>query len=154
MKKSLTLVSLFLSTNLFANTPAPQSTEVPQPKLVLQVMDFSRKVATALPENKLSRSNAKLQLCWTAFDMPFLPTNHVVQQISSPRGGKFVATVGSSISSKDGTTHTITSTMEDKGRGALSQCWQFDKTDPIGKYSIAVRINNTNFPAMPFEIVK
>lgn len=124
-----------------------------QPKLALRVFDTSSKVARPLAKNELSISQ-KHELCWIAFDMPFQAMNNVTEVFQTPEASKYSAPNAVVTSSKDNKTHTITSTRKVDSNGNLSNCWKFDNSDPKGKHTLSVRINDIIFPAQSFEIVK
>lgn len=151
MKKSLTLI--FGSLVFLANTHAfAQSTEQ-LPMIAVQVVDMSGKVAHALETNTLSISK-KHKLCWVAFNMPLSANNNVMELFHSPDKATFSAAKGNTVSSNEQKTHLVSTVMQPNGNNTISNCWDFSKKDPLGQYRLEVRVNNIQFPARTFEVVK
>ena len=125
-----------------------------QPMMKFGVFDTSNKVPREVAGNKYSISNKNHKLCWAAFNMPFQPTNQVIEVFNSPKKAKFSDPQGSAVSSKDGKTHTISLNMKSVNNEFIERCWNFDKNDPLGKYSLEVKVNNIGFPVQTFEVVK
>lgn len=146
MKKALVLLTALVSASAFAETQ-PVDT---RPMMKFGVYDTSNKVAREVPGNKYSISNKHHRLCWVAFNMPFQPSNQVVEVFNSPKNAKF----SGAVSSKDGKTHTIKLHTASSNNEFLERCWRFEKTDPKGKYSLSVSVNDVTFPATQFEVVK
>lgn len=160
MKKSLAVLFGFMSINTFAagNLSAEQKVDPNQiqPKLKLAVYDLSGKVPKDIGQ-KYSLSKQNQALCWTAFDMPFSPTNqnHITQIITAPNGkAKFVAEGSGITVSPDKRTTTITSVLPSYNNQFIEYCWAFDKTDPRGKYSITVQVNDVKFGTLTYEVTK
>ncbi|MGX2955964.1 hypothetical protein ACWIW6_06825 [Ursidibacter sp. B-7004-1] len=156
MNKALALALGILSTTVFAEDKVQQESleKSLEPKLALTIYDTSNKVPRAVEGLKYSLKAKNLSLCWTAFDMPFIQSNKVVELFHSPKAGKFTDTSGSSVSSKDKKQHTIENYLPSVNGQYIHRCWNFDKKDPLGKYSVEVQINDIKFPALSFEVVK
>ena len=150
MKKALILLTSLVSASAFAETQ-PVDT---RPMMKFGVYDTSNKVAREVANKKYSISNKNHTLCWSAFNMPFQPTNQVVEVFNSPQKAKFNNLQGSAVSAKDGKTHTISTNMPSVNNEFIERCWYFDKNDPVGKYTLELRVNNIAFPVQTFEVVK
>lgn len=154
MKKTVAMFALAFSAMAMADTPSQSTQALPQnqPMLKLGVYDLSNNVPREV--EKYSVSNKQHHLCWTAFNMPFEAKNDLIEVFTSPSKADFADNSGSISSSKDGKTHTITTQIASQNNQFVQRCWQFSKEDPIGKYSVKVRINNIEFPAQTFEVNK
>lgn len=149
MKKLLAIALSCISIAGHAETKAPTM----QPMLKLQVLDMSNKVGRAVENNKLSLSKTH-QLCWVAFNMPFKATNEVVEIFQSPAPSKFGSAAGSVSTSADRLTHKITTHMPSSNNERVDNCWRFEKSDPKGKYSLTIQVNDIIFPPQTFEVTK
>lgn len=38
--------------------------------------------------------------------------------------------------------------------GAITQCWQFSKNDPVGTYQLELQFNDIVFKGLAFQILK
>ncbi|QIW16142.1 hypothetical protein A4G20_07260 [Pasteurellaceae bacterium RH1A] len=154
MKKFITIaLAAALASPVFA-AEQKQAPEHP-PRLVLSVFDFSGKVPKDTKSLKLSRSNKNLRLCWYTLDTPVKETALVIEEFTSPKGGKFISPNMTTQSSNNNTRHVVT---RNKHKSVNSEyvetCWTFDKRDPIGQYSLAVKVDDIHFPALKFSIEK
>lgn len=151
MKKFFATGMVLLSGMVLANG----TTQTP-PMLKAGVYDISNKVARDTGDT-YSISNKNLRLCWAAFNMPFEVGNQnkIVQVFVAPNNkAKFSNPNGSTAVSKDGKTSTVTSMKASRNNEVIEECWQFDNTDPLGKYTLSVQVNNVAFGAYQFELVK
>lgn len=158
MKKTVIIALNLLAGTAIVNQAIAQtsSQESKQPMLSLEVFDSSSSVPSVVEGRKFSVSKKNLDLCWTAFNMPVLANNSVVEVFVAPKKATFIAE-GSQVSkSKDGKKHTITSTFSTKQTDfdLVRKCWRFDKKDPLGKYTVEIQVNNIKFPAQTFHVVK
>lgn len=157
MKKALLLALGLVATNAFANSETSAAVSVnDKPIMKIAVYDVSNKVARELG-NKFSLKESKNQrLCWVVFNMPFQPnSNTVIEEFTAPTNkAKFIAPQASVVVSKDGKTSTITRSMVAKNNEYIENCWRFDNSDPLGKYTLKVQVNNVTFGTSEFEIVK
>lgn len=160
MKKYLTLAtSLFAMSNIaFAEEKPVQSSiqsSAKPPMMTLYVLDSSSKVARPLQTTTYSVKNTQIhKLCWTAVNIPFKASNEVVETFVAPAKSTFMAKEGSVISSEDKTKHEITYRKPSSNNESISNCWQFDNSDPKGKYTLQIRVNNILFPTQTFEVTK
>lgn len=161
MKKlfALATCAVLLSSAAFAAEkpnaqPEAQQKDAPKYQLGLTVFDVSSKVPTNLNKTEISRSS-KQQLCWVAVG-EFQPKNDVVEVFTAPAKMQFNVQpeLGVSVSSADKKSHTITTKRDGMNEGKnVSSCWTFDKKDPRGKYTIAVKINDVTFEPLKFTVV-
>lgn len=150
MKKLFAIAMLSCaSISGYAETPAANM----QPMLKVQVLDMSNKVGRAVENNRLSLSKTH-QLCWVAFNMPFKASNEVIEVFQSPAPSKFGSAAGSVSTSADRLTHKITTRMTSSNNERLDNCWRFEKSDPKGKYSLTIQVNDIIFPPQTFEVTK
>lgn len=124
-----------------------------EPKMILGTFERTNTGFKPTSQNAVSRSNPNMQICWIAFDLNMTPKVNVTELIISPQRTIFGTATGQSSSSADGKQHQILSTL-DNVNGTVSQCWQFDKTDPIGQYSIDIQIDDIVFPTQIFNVIK
>lgn len=151
MKKFFAAGMVLLSGMAFANGAAQNP-----PMLKAGVYDISNKVARDIGDT-YSISNKNLRLCWSAFNMPFEAgnKNRVTQVFVAPNNkAKFSSPTGSTAVSKDGKTSTVTSMVASRNNEVIEECWRFDNTDPLGKYTLSVQVNDVAFGAYEFELVK
>ena len=157
MNKTFVLVLGILSSAVLAEDKVlqPLPEKVIEPKLHLAIFDTSNKVARQIEGLQYSLSNHKnLSLCWTAFDLAIKHKNQVKEIFSSPKKATFTDSSGINNRSKEGTKHQIETNLAGTNNEFIQKCWAFDKSDPLGKYSIEVQINNIKYPALSFEIIK
>ncbi|SUT86427.1 Uncharacterised protein [Actinobacillus ureae] len=150
MKKLFALALTAVSVSSYAETKPAVNT---QPMLRMQVLDMSSNVPSPVANNQLSLSK-KHQLCWVAFNMPFKASNQVVEVLQAPSTLKVTSEDGNVVSTSDQQTHRITTLLKSSNNERLDKCWGFEKTDPTGKYSLTIQVNDVVFPPQPFEVVK
>ena len=143
-------MATLVSATAFAESQAINT----QPMMKFGVFDTSNKVVREVADNKYSISNKNHTLCWTAFNMPFQPDNNIVEIFKSPKKANFSDPQGNSTTSEDGQTHTISLNMKSVNNEFIERCWNFDKNDPLGKYTLEVKVNDINFPVQTFEVVE
>ncbi|WGE32615.1 pseudouridine synthase [Actinobacillus genomosp. 2] len=156
MKKHLMLaMGLLSSVTAIANTtPDTTPAKETRPMLAIYLLDLNGKVAKPIRSTTYSVSQKNLHLCWEAVNVPFTAKNQVTEIFNAPAPAKFTEQGVTVVSSNDGKTHTISRQLASHNNEFIRKCWKFDKTDPKGEYTLQVRINNIEFPAMPFNIVK
>lgn len=128
---------------------APRDT---RPMMRFGVFDTSNAVARQV--EKYSASNPAHRLCWAAFNMPFQPSNQIIEVFKSPQKANFMDPASRTTSSKDGKTHTIETSLPSSNGEFIERCWAFDTKDPIGKYSVDIKVNDVTYPTQYFEVVK
>lgn len=156
MKKYLLLAMAFASTAALANTQANTNAtkEAKPPMMVLTTVDVSGKVAKPLNSTVYSLSREKTELCWEVINVPFIAKNKVVEVFNAPAKSKFTHPDASVTTSNEDKTHTIVSHVPSANNEFIRRCWKFDKTDPIGNYTLDLRVNDIIFPTQKFSIVK
>ncbi len=155
MKKTL---ALFLTTTLLSTaalaTNAKKVANPSTPRLYLSVIDVSASKPVDLQKTEISRS-AKQQLCWSATGGIFPTPSEVTEVFTSPKPTTFQAGDSFSMSSADKKVHTITSKKTPSNDNkVVSGCWQFDKTDPTGQYSLSVKIGNIQYGQLNFKVTE
>lgn len=151
MKKTLAIVCGLLTASIAMAAEQPTTLTKEQieaaPKMNFGVFDTSSKVPSKLATNIYSVSKSKdLQVCWAAFDMPLQENNQAVEVFNTPAASKFVEKNGLVTSSSDNKQHTVTTQVKRTNNEFVTKCWSFDNTDPLGKYTIDVKVNNIVFP--------
>lgn len=152
MKKLLVLSSLLAITGTALAVNQEKNVDT-APKMYLSVLDTSSQVPRSVDNRVYSVSNKNLQLCWFVRDMQFAPSNQVVEVFIAPNDkGQFMkadATI-----SKNSNIHTIRSSKKATNDEVISNCWRFDNTDPLGKYTLDLQVNDFVFKGVQFELVK
>lgn len=171
MKKLAIAALCALSGMAFANSEQkaestqPQSTAQPAaqtqvqealPVVVLAVYDVTdSKNVKRLEKREVSRSNPNHRLCWTAANVEPNNANLTIEQFTTPTTINFVDEQGVRAQhDKSGKVHLFTGRAATLNGGLVEKCWKFDKKYPVGEYGFALRVNNTEFSAMTFKIVK
>lgn len=157
MKKTLIMVALtaiFASNISLAENKETKATTAP--KVVLRVLDTSGKVAHDTGSRIYSVSNKNLMLCWDAFDMQFASgnNNRVIETFVAPNADAKFVKPASTVRKVDNSIIVNSASVAVNGDKVLQSCWMFDKTDPLGKYSLTVQINDIVFDGLSFELVK
>lgn len=147
----MTLAALLSASNVMAaSAPAAEQ----PPIMVLTTVDFSGEQPKALGSTSYSLSTPNIQLCWEVLNTPLGLQNKVIETFNTPAEAAFSSPSSEVVVSKDKKQHELTSTLPATVTGTLSRCWKFDKTDPIGKYTLELKVNDIVFQKQQFEIVK
>lgn len=167
MKKLAIAALCALSGMAFANSeqkaestqpkPAEQTqVEEARPVVLLAVYDVTdSKNVKRLEKREVSRSNPNHRLCWTAANVEPNNANLTIEQFTTPTTINFVDEQGVRAQhDKSGKVHLFTGRAATLNGGLVEKCWKFDKKYPVGEYGFALRVNNTEFSAMTFKIVK
>lgn len=171
MKKLAIAALCALSGMAFANSEQkaestqPQSTAQPaaqtqvqeaRPVVVLAVYDVTdSKNVKRLEKREVSRSNPNHRLCWTAANVEPINVNLTIEQFTTPTTINFVDEQGVRAQhDKSGKVHLFTGRAATLNGGLVEKCWKFDKKYPVGEYSLALRVNDIEFSAITFKIVK
>lgn len=167
MKKLAIAALCALSGMAFANSeqkaestqpkPAEQTqVEEARPVVLLAVYDVTdSKNVKRLEKREVSRSNPNHRLCWTAANVEPINVNLTIEQFTTPTTINFVDEQGVRAQhDKSGKVHLFTGRAATLNGGLVEKCWKFDKKYPVGEYGFALRVNNTEFSAMTFKIVK
>lgn len=123
------------------------------PAIQLSVIQKVGSSTRPLNSLQLSRSAKDLSLCWQVVNIPVASAMNIEETFIAPKRSVMVDTHSQVISSSDGRTHRILSTQH-SSNGIAEKCWNFDKTDPTGKYQLNVKVNDVEFKDLSFEIVK
>lgn len=167
MKKLAIAALCALSGMAFANSeqkaestqpkPAEQTqVEEARPVVLLAVYDVTdSKNVKRLEKREVSRSNPNHRLCWTAANVEPINANLAIEQFTTPTTINFIDEQGTRAQQdKSGKIHIFTGRVGTLNGGFVEKCWKFDKKYPVGEYGFALRVNNTEFSAMTFKIVK
>lgn len=165
MKKLAITALCALSGMAFANTeqkaestqPAAQTqAQETRPMALFAAYDVTdSKNAKRLEKREVSRSNPNHRLCWTAANVEPINVNLIIEQFTTPTTINFVDEQGTRAQQdKSGKIHIFTGRAATLSGGLVEKCWKFDKKYPVGEYSLALRVNNIEFDAMTFKIVK
>lgn len=149
MKKLFALTLGLLSATAMADQPIANG----QPAVFLRVVDFSGKAPRPIEGNKVSISK-KHQLCWATLNMSIVGKTRVTETFHSPSATNFKAENAQSYASNDKKDFMIVSEITPNNDQSISRCWQLEKKDPIGKYSLDVQVGDVTFSGLKFEVVK
>lgn len=152
MKKyMMTLAALLAASNVMAaSAPAAEK----PPIMVLTTVDFSGEQPKPLASTSYSLAAKNIQLCWEVVNAPLMIQNNVVEIFSTPAQAVFNSQGSEVEVSKDKKQYTLKTMLPATAAGTVSRCWTFDKTDPIGKYTLELKVNDIVFQKQQFEIVK
>lgn len=153
MKKQLALTLGLIATVTLAANAQNQPVANSQPAAFIQVLDLSGKTPRTISGNKVSLSK-KQQLCWGTLNIKFTGKTRVTETFHSPAATKFTSDKDQSYASNDKKEFVIVSEVMPSKDNSISRCWQLEKKDPIGKYSLDVQIGDINFSGLKFEVVK
>ncbi|WP_373767814.1 hypothetical protein [Glaesserella sp.] len=151
MKKTLGIVLSMLSVAVAAQNVQKQPEQ--RPMLNLAVYDTANKVAKPIG-TQYSVGKKGQQLCWVVINMPFQARNSVTEIFHSPAEAQFGDPAGTTVSSEDKKRHQISMTLPSSSNEFIQRCWRFDHRDPLGQYTLEVRVNDIVFPAQRFELIK
>lgn len=154
MKHYLAILFAFTANIVLAQT---EKTAEAQPSLALRVFEVNNGVPAPTDSTiySVSKKNTQ-QLCWLAFNMPFNAENVTVEVFKSPSSANFLRNRASIEANADKTLTTVTAqhVKAINNNQVISQCWRFDESDPLGQYSLSVRVNDIQFPPQTFTVVK
>lgn len=158
MNKLWAVVALAMATNYSLaaadKKPAEPKPFEGKPAVALQVFDASGKVAKPIKGTKLNIAKKQDRLCWHSINVPVQGNVMIAEAIYAPAKAKAAASGSQVIPSPDGTSNTIITNLTNVNKEYVSRCWNFDNTDPVGKYKIDIQINDQVFKGLEFEIVK
>ncbi|MBS9783217.1 MAG: hypothetical protein KGV46_01535 [Pasteurella sp.] len=150
--KKFNLVSLISCVLLFAS-----NTSVAAPNFKISVLQYNPSSGSAVDSksNTISLSQKNKQVCWFKRDLKPNTIYHIKQTVLSPAGGFFSTPSGITLTNEEKTRHAIVSTNKASAEGVINTCWAFaTDTDPIGDYSLQVKINQDEYPALKFKLVQ
>lgn len=155
MKKSLvlTLLCATLASPVAFSELAPVE---PASAFHLGVYDFSSQVPVASKKLEISHSSKKQQLCWNVAGV-FNSSVQVTEIFTSPSAANFAIppSVGVATSSADKLMHTIVGSRGSVNNGTLVvSCWRFEEGDPLGQYTLKVKVNQKTYGPVSFRVVK
>lgn len=121
--------------------------------VALSAVEMVGDVKKILHTTRVSRSNPNHHLCWEVVGVARLHTDgHRVQEvIVSPTFMRFIDPNASIYSGDNGTRHIIDSVVSGTA-DAVSKCWKFDSTDPVGNYTLTLTVSGVPFTALPFTV--
>ncbi|MEG9488564.1 hypothetical protein [Mannheimia indoligenes] len=156
MNKLFTVLTLAMVSHYsFAAVEKPVTKPLDgKPAVAIQIFDVSGKVAKPIQGNKLNIAKKQNRLCWNSINVPVEGKVMIAEAIYAPAKSKAISEGSQVQASPDGTSNTIITNLNNVTEKYVSRCWDFDKTDPIGKYKMDVQINDQVFKGLEFEIVK
>lgn len=156
MKKFLVIGLAFLSGLAFAETNKEVVNATPEkPFASIQVFDISGSEPKLMEGNKLSRSKPR-QLCITLANLPVQEQNLFAEYFQAP-APMSLGLEGASIQVEENKKNFLITSNVPKGavsNNILLQCWQFNKENPIGTYTLDLQFNDIVFKGLKFEILK
>ncbi len=155
-KTAIFITALFTATSLFAALPTPKQQApqaVSQPEQPTQPMLFVGTIKNNSFNSNLRKFNRtdNKTFCWVVRDLPQdRETVSSLITFQTPQKANFSR---NDIVSKDKTIHQFSGRLTVKD-GIVGECWEFEKTDPVGRYSFQVAIEDLQFPVVQFELVE
>ncbi|PID51132.1 MAG: hypothetical protein CR960_02505 [Pasteurellales bacterium] len=148
--KKFSLISLVSCIFLFAS-----NTSLATSNFKISILQYNPNSGSAIESksNEISLSQKNKQVCW--FNTGLKPNSiyHIKQTIISPNDGFFSMPAGITLSNEEKTRHAIVSTNKASAEGVINTCWAFaTDTDPIGDYSLQVKVNQDEYPALKFKL--
>lgn len=125
-----------------------------KPAIAMQILDISGKVARPIKGTTLSISKKQNRLCWSSVNVPTVGKVMVAEAFYAPSEFKIFSEGSEVRTSPDKKSHTVVTHMNQVGNQNITRCWNFDESDPKGKYQMEIQINNQVFKGLSFEIVK
>ncbi|MDP8101436.1 hypothetical protein [Phocoenobacter atlanticus] len=105
--------------------------------------------------NTISVSDKKTHLCWSINNLEANTGYDIVEEFTSPPNGYFDNGTSTTITNSDKTKHTLLSKKESSQDGFISSnCWYFSKEDPLGNYTLTIKVNGTPYSNFPFKLTK
>ena len=155
MKKNLilALITTVLSAT-FVTEVSAMSRDTPE--IILSVFDKRQNPSPDLHKKEISRSNKNELVCWVAtgiFDEQEIVTETLeaegIHELSTDdlKNAKLV-------SSPDEKVNSVTYTNPRKTPNTMSNCWEFEPQDPIGKYVLTVKIGEKELEKQVFYVGK
>ena len=156
MKKNLilALITTVLSAT-FVTEVSAMSRDTPE--IILSVFDKRQNPSPDLHKKEISRSNKNEKVCWIA-------TGHFRKKVNVTETFKAQAKSqmefneapnGQITSSPNKKTHSITYTAKPLENGKyVTNCWEFGRWDPTGKYVLTVKIGKHEFEKQVFYVTE
>lgn len=157
MKKLITAAFSLLATTAFAGTQNSQniSNAQFQPMAAIQVFDTSGTQPRLMKGNKLSRSKSR-QVCVTLVNLPTQEKNLFAEYFQAPAPMNLTLE-GANVQVEENRKNFLISFHVPKSEvksNTFSQCWQFNKQNPIGTYKLDVQFNGVVFKGLEFKVLK
>ncbi len=150
--KKFSLISLVSCVLLFTS-----NTSIAAPNFKISILEYDAKLGGAVESksNTISLSQKNKQVCWFNTGLKPNAIYHIKQTMVSPEGGFFSMPSGITLSNEEKTRHAIVSTNKTSADGIINMCWAFaTDTDPVGDYSLQVKINQDEYPALKFKLIQ
>lgn len=155
MKKFLISGLALISSFAFAEDSKKEVTTQNQPVAEIRVFDISGSEPKLMKGNQLSRTKQR-QLCITLANLPVQDKNLFAEYFQAPAPMAF--SIEGANTQVDSNQHNTLLTMNieksDLVNNTLSQCWKFNKQNPIGIYKLDLQFNDLVFKGLEFEILK
>lgn len=103
-------------------------------------------------DNKVSQTGKNNRFCWQVSGLTPSSTYQAQENITSPKGGVFSDGRATAKSANDGSQHTLEYLAQSDEQGRYVRCWQFGKSDPVGKYTISVNVGGLQAPVQTFYV--
>ncbi len=128
-----------------------------QPNFEITIIKYNPLTGTSknINSDTISLSKDHRSVCWRAYNLSPNTIYHIKETILSPSNNSFTIPDGVVIRNKDQTKNVMVSTDKASNKGVLDQCWSFSEgEDPVGNYSLKVKINQNEFPEFKFKLTK
>lgn len=158
LRAAVATLGLMLSMGVYANNQQVLSETMPTteqllntPMVYVSAVEVVGGIVKVLDNNVLVRSNPNHRLCWQAEGLAVQSGQVIEEVIWSPAYMQFIDPEAQIYSTNNGTLHTIHSWARGGG-DSVGKCWQFDSTDPVGNYTLAIKVGDVAFPALSFSV--
>ena len=125
--------------------------------IYLSIFDRTQMPSVDLHKKEISRSNKNEKVCWIATG-DFRKTVNVTETFKAQAKSQMEfndATNGQITSSPNKKTHSITYTAKPLENGKyVTNCWEFGRWDPTGKYVLTVKIGKHEFEKQVFYVTE
>ena len=155
MKKNLILALITtVSSTIFVTEVSAMSRDTAE--IILSVFDKRQNPSPDLHKKEISRSNKNELVCWVATGI--FDEQEIVTETFEAEGIHELSTDdlknAKLVSSPDKKVNSITYTNPRKTPNTMSNCWEFEPQDPIGKYVLTVKIGEQELEKQVFYVGK
>lgn len=124
-------------------------------KIFLSVYETTQTPMKNLCTTTISRSAKNLDLCWVV-EGDFPKNVQVVETFKSSEPQIMTVSGDTKVLTFDGgKINVVKHSLENLHNGkTIVGCWSFDKSDPVGKQTLQVEVDNTVYPIVSFDVVE
>lgn len=152
---SLLMFSVVMSVNAKNTVASKKEEQIAQPIAGFRLFDLSGKAPQLIEGNKFSRAKPH-QLCIFVENVEVKEQNLLAEYFVAPAPIRMQAENAETRTTGDGTGNLIIFNLPKANiaSGAITQCWQFSKNDPVGTYQLELQFNDIVFKGLAFQILK